>query len=93
MNSAWTRHLQTEEEKAEFEQRLQNSKRVLQRLESLIDGELRNLENSELSIKAYESPSWAYLEADKIGYRRCAKFIKRLLDLDQNTLTERKLNG
>jgi hypothetical protein len=83
MNSAWTRNLQTEDEKADFEKRLQNSRTVLRRLNELIDGELKGLEASETHIQSYDSPNWAYVQADKNGYKRAARFIKRLIDLDQ----------
>lgn len=85
MISAWTKHLPDEEEKKRFQSAANGSKVVLNRLQALLDEMKTDAENTELSTKLYESPSWAYIQADANGYKRCLKQISKLINLDQGT--------
>ena len=85
MISAWTKHITDEDEKKRFQNEVQGSKRVLQRLQALMDEMKTDSENQELSTKLYDSPSWAYIQADANGYKRCLKQLSRLINLDQGT--------
>lgn len=85
MISAWTKHLPDEEEKKRFQSAVNGSKVVLNRLQALLDEMKTDAENTELSTKLYESPSWAYIQADANGYKRCLKQISKLINLDQGT--------
>lgn len=67
------------EKKAEFESLLRNSSLVLNKLSDILhaldDG-------AEKSTKAdYNSPSWAFLQADTNGYRRALKDVLSLIQL------------
>ena len=83
MISAWTKHITNDEEKKRFQNEVQGSKRVLQRLQALMDEMKTDTENQEMSTKLYDSPSWAYIQADANGYKRCLKQISKLINLDQ----------
>lgn len=82
MISAWTKHLSTEEEKTKFRNEVLSARSVLRRLNELLDEEERSLDRSEMDVKSYESPSWAYLQADKNGFRRALKITKIITNLD-----------
>jgi hypothetical protein len=83
MISAWTKHLSSQEEKNQFKNEVLGSKIVLRRLQALLDEMKNDSENQELSTKLYESPSWAYIQADANGYKRCLKQVSKLINLDQ----------
>lgn len=82
MNQYWTSHLDTPEEKQRFINQLHGSKEVLDRLLQLISMQEATLGQSERSIKAYESPSWPFLQAHRNGYSSAMNAIKTLLTLD-----------
>jgi hypothetical protein len=83
MISAWTKHITDPEAKERFQSAVQGSKLVLQRLQAIMDEMRVDSENQELSTKLYDSPSWAYIQADANGYKRCLKQISKLINLDQ----------
>lgn len=82
----WTKHLQSKQEKEDFERSVLGSRRVLERLKALIEERETALDRSELDPKSFENPSWAYLQAFKNGSRSAYNTIKRLIDLDQQQL-------
>lgn len=84
----WTRHLKDPVEKDRFEKSILSSKPVLNRLKEMLDGFETSLDYSEQTVKAYENPSWAYLQADKNGYRRCLAQIKEIIDLDKESFSK-----
>lgn len=83
MISAWTKHISNDEDKERFKSAVHGSKLVLQRLQALMDEMKSDTENQELSTKLYDSPSWAFIQADANGYKRCLKQISKLITLDQ----------
>jgi hypothetical protein len=83
MIGAWTSNLKDEESKAKFEKKLLGSRAVLNRLKELLKESETDLNNYETTAKGYDSPSWAFKQADNNGFRRCLKFINKLIDLDQ----------
>jgi hypothetical protein len=84
MISAWTKHLKTEDEKTRFKNEVLGSKRVLQRLQDL----LKEVEDSADSIEndptKYDSPGWAYRQADRNGFRRALKAVNKLITVDHD---------
>ncbi len=72
----WTRHLKGEK-KEEFEKILRNSTYTLGVLREIIDDYLESVNKD--STSDYESPSWAYKQADKIGERRALTKVRNLL--------------
>ncbi len=81
MISAWTKHLKEQAEKDRFSNEILGSKRVLERLTTLLDELKDEADNSELDVKNYDVSNWAYLQADRNGYKRALKIIKRIIDL------------
>lgn len=73
----WTKHLKTKEEKENFESLLRNSTIVASRLVTI----LREMDESKVSRETdYDSPSWAYLQADQNGYRRAIQEVLKLFN-------------
>lgn len=81
MITAWTQHLQTEEEKEKFIQGLQHSRWLFDRMRTLLDQMETSIEQQELTTKAYDSPNWQYRQADANGCKRMIRKIKNLIDL------------
>jgi predicted Abi (CAAX) family protease len=79
--SRWTSNLKDEAEIEEFKRLLQASKNsaVLRRLLEIVQEEQKNSAEAALKGSNYDSPSWAYGQADSIGYQRALKNVERLL--------------
>lgn len=87
MDRRWTSHIHDPDEKARFSQYIKGSKTVLERLsEIIVEFELR-LEDQEIDTNSYDSPAWAYRQADNIGYRRALRQILKIINLDQKEKT------
>lgn len=82
MISAWTKHL-SDEEKERFKNEVLGSKRVLNRLQALLNEMKEDVDQLELNTKIYDIPNWDYRQADTNGYKRCLKQISRIINLDQ----------
>lgn len=85
MITAWTKNAKSQEEKEAFEKEVLGSKRVLQRLQVLLDEMKADADTLELNPKIYDIPNWDYRQADMNGYKRCLKQISKLINLDQGT--------
>ena len=88
MNSVWTRHLDSEEDKKRFERTYQASRATLDRLQQLLDEEKAGLESSEISPKIYETPNWDYKQAHTNGFKAALKMVSKLI-----TPTKDNTNG
>lgn len=78
----WTHHLKDQEEKNRFKKYLQSCKTAFERQTALMDKMESDLDEQETDLTQYNSPSWAALQADRNGYRRALKRIKKLINLD-----------
>lgn len=83
MYIGWTKHIQDEKEKVDFQNSIWGSKRVLDRLKVLIEMEESAIENTERDIKSYDSASWSHKQAHKNGLRQGLSIIKQMVDLDK----------
>lgn len=83
MITAWTKNLKTEEEKKKFELYVRGSGPLLDRLKELVNEGEESLDKAEVDPTSYDSPNWAYKQADRNGYRRCLQTFRKLLTLDQ----------
>lgn len=83
MISDWHKHLKDPDEKARFKQYLHGSKSILERQTAILEEMENDLNQQETDIDQYDSPSWAALQADRNGYRRALRRIKKLNNLDQ----------
>lgn len=79
----WTNHLKDPAEKEQFRKYIYGSKAVLERQSQIIDDELNQLDQLETDKDQYNCPSWAALQADRNGFRRAMKLVKKLNTLDQ----------
>lgn len=68
-----------DDEKERIKELLLNSKSAFGRLREILEKKLK--ETSGTSPKDYESPSWAYYQADKNGYERAVREVIALLTL------------
>lgn len=78
----WTNHLKDPEEVTRFKRHLLNSKSILERQSQIMDEMERELDQAETNPDQYNSPSWAALQADRNGFRRALRRIKKLNSLD-----------
>jgi hypothetical protein len=92
MYSKWTSHLKTPEEKEQFKNSVLGSKRVLQRLQEVLDEMETEVMKAEINPKTYEIPNWANRQAHNNGYRQCLFLVKKLIDLDQQETKSEKIN-
>lgn len=83
MKTRWTSHLKTQEEKDRFESSLRNSRFVLERLEDIMREDLSQMDSLATNMQDYQSPSWAYIQADRNGAKRHLLRYLKLLNLDQ----------
>jgi len=83
MQPDWLHHLKDPTERERFKKYILNNRTLLERLSSILTQWENELTSSELSQKAYESPSWAFEQADCNGYRRCLRDLQIILNLDQ----------
>lgn len=80
MKTVWTQGLKNPTEKEEFEKTVYASKKVLDKLREIVYNKINAVEKT--SPEDYKSPSWAYLQADRNGYRRALEEITSILTLD-----------
>lgn len=83
MISAWTNHLETEEEKQKFREYVKSSKLLLNRLKDILQEQEASFDSIESSPKQFESPNWAYKQAYRNGQRSAVRSIITLIDLDR----------
>ena len=83
MYTKWTSHIKDPEEKADFLDYVKHSRRLLDKIKSVIEDDLKGLESAELSVRQFEIPNWAHRQAFYNGARSAYSAILRLVDLDQ----------
>ena len=88
MYTGWTSHLSSEE-KEDFQRRIWRAKPVLDRVNDLVDKELKAVDDTERDPKAYDNPAWPYKQAYKNGMRAGLSIIKQLVDLDKQRKPEK----
>ena len=81
--SAWTKHLDTEEEKKQRIESLYRVRWVLEELKMMINTSAEAVEASEISPKSYDNANWAYRQAHANGYKQALRDFSKLLTLDQ----------
>ena len=80
MKSVWFKECKTKEDKDRVRQTILSNQESLLRLESILESMLK-----ETSSQAdYDSPSWAYKQADRIGYNRALNQVLDIINLDSN---------
>ena len=79
MKSAWFKSCKTKEDKDSLRQTVLSNQQSLVLLESILESMLK-----ETSTQAdYDSPSWAFKQADKIGFNRAINQVLDIINLDK----------
>lgn len=79
MQVQWFNHLPKDEQE-QFKQQVLGCKKVLDRLAEICY--TRRVESKPID---YDSPSWAFKQADAIGYNRAIDDIRRILQIQTET--------
>jgi hypothetical protein len=76
--------LKDPEEKQRFESSVLGSKRVLERLNDIVEELEAELNKAEVNLKNYEIPNWDYRQAHNNGFRQCLNVMKKLTNLEED---------
>ena len=79
MKASWFKDCKTKEEKDKVRQVLFSNKDGFDRLKEILEPMLKEA----LPTADYDSPSWAYKEADRIGYNRALNQVLDIITLDK----------
>jgi hypothetical protein len=79
MWTKWTQNLKSEQDKIEFERAFRNSRPVLDRAIEILNEREKAINNKELDLNSFGSPSWPYLQAALVGARAEIRNLKILL--------------
>jgi len=79
MKTNWTKGL-TKENSEIVTNQFKESKLVRRRLGELISEKIKTSHTETRKLITYASPSWAYIQADAVGYERALFEIISLLD-------------
>ena len=79
MKSAWFTKCKTKEDKLAVRQSIMSTRESLRRLQEILEPLLKDT----LPTADYDSPSWAYKQADRIGYNRALTTVLDLINLDK----------
>ena len=78
MKTTWTKGLNAEQKK-EISASFNACADIRSRLTDLINEKIATKRKDAVSVDKYSSPSWAYLQADAVGYERAMNEIISLL--------------
>lgn len=81
MHTVWTKNLADNDEKQRFENSLQGSETVLNRLKELLDEKIAEIDRSNLTLRQYQSPNWAFETAHKNGMISAYNAVKDLVTI------------
>lgn len=78
MKTIWFMDLPKDEQEG-FKKEVKSAKGVLDKLEQIVNSKIKEI----VIANDYDSPSWAYKQADRNGYNRALTEIINILHLDQ----------
>lgn len=78
MKTIWFMDLPKDEQEG-FKKEVKSAKNVLDKLEQIVQKKIKEI----VVLDDYDSPSWAYKQADRNGYNRALTEIINILHLDQ----------
>jgi hypothetical protein len=78
MKTIWFMDLPKDEQEG-FKKEVKSAKSVLDKLEQIVNSKIKEI----VITNDYDSPSWAYKQADRNGYNRALTEIINILHLDQ----------
>lgn len=79
MKTVWTKGVEPDASK-EIEQQFKASAVIRRRLAEILSEKYATADKARLIKDAYDSPNWAYKQADVVGYHRALSEILSLLD-------------
>lgn len=79
MKSAWFKDCKNKKEKEAVRQVLQSNRESLDRLKEILEPMLKDT----TPAADYDSPSWAYKQADRNGFNRAVTTVLDLINLDK----------
>lgn len=78
MKTIWFMDLPKTEQDG-FKKEVKSARNVLEKLEQIVQSKIKEI----VVLEDYDSPSWAYKQADRNGYNRALTEIINILHLDQ----------
>jgi hypothetical protein len=79
MKASWFKECKTKDDKEQVRKLLYSNKEGFDRLKDILEPMLKEA----LPTADYDSPSWAYKQADRIGYNRALTTVLELINLDK----------
>ena len=79
MKSYWFKECKTKEDKEKVRQAILSNRESLDRLKEILEPMLKDTPPSA----DYDSPSWAYKQADRIGFNRALNQVLDIINLDK----------
>lgn len=79
MKAAWFKECKTKKEKEAVSQSLHSNREGLDRLKEILEPMLKDT----TPAADYDSPSWAYKQADRNGFNRAVTTVLDLINLDK----------
>jgi hypothetical protein len=79
MKSYWFKECKTKEDKEKVRQTILSNRQSLDRLKEILEPMLKET----APTTDYDSPSWAYKQADRIGYNRALTSVLDIINLDK----------
>jgi hypothetical protein len=79
MKAAWFKDCKTKKEKEAVAQALRSQREGLDRLKEILEPMLKDT----TPAADYDSPSWAYKQADRNGFNRAVTTVLDLINLDK----------
>lgn len=70
----------TEQQKKEVTEDFKGAVALRAQLSKILDAKITSNRNTTISKDAYASPSWAYVQADAVGYERALREVISLLE-------------
>jgi len=79
MKAQWYKECKTKEDKVKVRQTILSNRESLDRLKEILGPMLKETPPSA----DYDSPSWAFKQADRIGFNRALNQVLDLINLDK----------
>jgi len=80
MKAAWFKDCKSKKQKEAVAQTLQSNRESLDRLKEILEPMLKDT----TPAADYDSPSWAYKQADRNGFNRAVTTVLDLINLDKD---------
>lgn len=80
MKAAWFKDCKSKKQKEAVAQVLQSNRESLDRLKEILEPMLKDT----TPAADYDSPSWAYKQADRNGFNRAVTTVLDLINLDKD---------